>query len=514
MHPNDTFFTLFPDFFNDSDAEPIRSNCLEAGLFLAISRIARKDGIDKKLDHNLWDDSGLLMDLAACQVLNEASDSSCYDSYAYRHPLFADKMQIYSDAAVSLILQRISKEQIAGFLSSWNAARDHRQRICVAFNCADKTHKAGDIRLLEKGVRQEDDHWFFNTALAYSQADKLPLFYDVYSGSIADARQLDELCDRIKAWKYKKLCFVLDRGYIAPDMLRYIDKKQFSFIMMAKGCSPIAVSAISSCRSVLKKDRESLIAPGIYGMTVTKKLYDGDKDRYVHVIFDTAEADMERMEFEAGLDHMSELLNGLAGYALPASHPYAEYLASNCDSSGRLIRTERKEEAVRKRLELCGYYCLITSEKMSAAEAYSLYKGRDLSENYFRTDKTLPEPAGNDFSSDKAMSGNFFAEFIALIFKSRLWFLLQKKRPGHEQTECSHDVMQAVHELERIEMVRRNDGRYALDSALTKKQKEILLSLGMNMEDVKAEAAKISARLSEAAHEIYTLAEEDEAFWL
>ncbi len=515
MHPNEAFFELFPDFSSSNDAEPIRSSGLQAGLFLAIRKIARKDGIEKKLHSGLLTDTGLLMDLAACQVLNEVNDGNYYDGYAYKHPLFSDRMQIFSDAAVSLFLQELGQEGSADFLAAWNAGRDHRQRICVSFNCADKTHKAGDIRLLENSIiRQKAEVPLFNIALACNQGDKVPLFYEEYTGSIAEARQLDDLCGRIQAYKYKDICFVIDRGDIAPDMLRYIDEHDFSFIMMASGCSPLASSEIESCRNVLKKDKERLIEPNLYGMTTTKKLYDGDKDRYVHIYCNTAEEVMERMEFEARIAHMSEQLNGLAGYAVPVMHPYTEYFTCSYDSENKLIRAEKKEDAVRKRLELCGYFCLITSEKMTAADAYFLYKGRHLSDNYFRTEKSLIQSVSTDLFSDKAMSGKFFAEFIALIIKSRLWALLQKKRPGQDKTEGSLDVMEAVQELEKIEMVRRNNGKYTLDSTLTKTQKEILLSLGMKMEDVQADAAKISDILSKATTEIYTVAEEDETFWL
>ena len=151
---------------------------------------------------------------------------------------------------------------------------------------------------------------------------------------------------------------------------------------------------------------------------------------------------------------------------------------------------------------------------MTAADAYFLYKGRELSEQYFRTEKSLIQSVSTDHFSDKAMSGKFFAEFIALIIKSRLWALLQKKRPGQDKAEDSLDVMEAVQELEKIEMVRRDDGRYTLDSTLSKTQKEILLALGMKIEDIQADAAKVSVLLSEAATEIYTVAEEDETFWL
>lgn len=36
-----------------------------------------------------------------------------------------------------------------------------------------------------------------------------------------------------------------------------------------------------------------------------------------------------------------------------------------------------KTEAVEKELERCGYFCIVTSDNMSAQDAYLLYYGRD-----------------------------------------------------------------------------------------------------------------------------------------
>ncbi|SFR86357.1 hypothetical protein SAMN02910262_02260 [[Clostridium] aminophilum] len=45
---------------------------------------------------------------------------------------------------------------------------------------------------------------------------------------------------------------------------------------------------------------------------------------------------------------------------------------------------------------LCGYFCIITSEKMTASQALVQYKGRDISEKLFRSDKTFIGSFGLD----------------------------------------------------------------------------------------------------------------------
>ena len=72
-------------------------------------------------------------------------------------------------------------------------------------------------------------------------------------------------------------------------------------------------------------------------------------------------------------------------------------------------------------------------------------------------------------------------------------------------------VPAALRELEKIEMVRHNNGQYRLDHAVTKKQKTILSSFGLSDIDVKSIALDIGKRLSNSSTIIdETAAKEDE----
>ena len=44
---------------------------------------------------------------------------------------------------------------------------------------------------------------------------------------------------------------------------------------------------------------------------------------------------------------------------------------------------------VEQELRLCGYFCIVTSEEMSASQALIQYKGRDIFEKLFRADKSI-----------------------------------------------------------------------------------------------------------------------------
>ena len=57
-------------------------------------------------------------------------------------------------------------------------------------------------------------------------------------------------------------------------------------------------------------------------------------------------------------------------------------------------------------------------------------------------------------------------------------------------------VPAALRELDKIEMIRRNNGRYRLDYAVTRKQKTILSSFGLDENDIHSNAEEIGNLLA------------------
>lgn len=135
---------------------------------------------------------------------------------------------------------------------------------------------------------------------------------------------------------------------------------------------------------------------------------------------------------------------------------------------------------------------------MSASEALVLYKGRDISEKLFRADKRFIGARCERIQSSQSMSSKLFIEFIALIVSNRIYNLLKEQMLRMITTHYKYlTVPAAIRELEKIEMVRRtHDSGYLLDHAVTRTQKIILNSLGLNEEDVRTSAVEINTSLS------------------
>ena len=133
---------------------------------------------------------------------------------------------------------------------------------------------------------------------------------------------------------------------------------------------------------------------------------------------------------------------------------------------------------------------------MSARDAYLQYRGRDASEKLFSADKSFLGSKSMRVHSAEAVRAKIFIEFIALIIRQRLYNLLKDEMLRLPTKRNYMTVPAAIRELEKIELVRINDGRYQLDHAITRTQEIILKSFGMTKDKVMSQAAAISAALA------------------
>ncbi len=147
--------------------------------------------------------------------------------------------------------------------------------------------------------------------------------------------------------------------------------------------------------------------------------------------------------------------------------------------------------------DLSGYFCIITSDKMTAKEALLQYKNRDASEKLFRGDKSYLGDKSMRIYGDSALESKIFIEFLALIVRNKIYNCLKDEWMRLEKRPNYMTVPAALKELEKIEMVRLTDNRYRQDHAVTAIQKTILKAFGMDANVVKHYAKEISELLKE-----------------
>ena len=499
MYPNDKYQEFFPDaVLPEERPEADRSCCLRIGSYIVIRYVLEEYQLPKMLFKRLGTSAGLFLDLMAFSIIDQDNAGQYYPDFAFCHPLFSDRMKLYRDSAVSRLLSSIGRDQIIGFLDDWNAGRDKKQRIYVSYDYTNKNCQAGDIDLVEFGKAKDDKGVpVFNVSVAFDKSNRVPLFYEEYPGSITDVSQFRCMVDKAIEYDYKKIGFILDRGYFSKENIHYMDANHYSFIIMAKGCKSLVAAIVDSVRNTFETDRKCAIRVyKVYGMTITSRLYEDDTDnRYFHIFYNPSKQAAEREKLEQYVDGMHQYLKKYIGTDTTFGPAYTHYFSFYYKGK-KLVGLQEKSDVVQKELNLCGYFCIITSEKMTASEALVQYKGRDISEKLFRADKTFLGGQSMRVQSEEALSSKVFIEFVALIVRNRIYNLLKETMLKMDSSPNYMTVPAALRELEKIEMVRRNNGSYVLDHAVTKKQKIILSAFGLNEDSIRTGAAEISSLLA------------------
>ena len=503
MLPNENYLKYFPrETLPDQQDAGYRSSCLRIGPYFPIRKIVAEYQLDKMLGRIIGKDAGLLLDVAAYTLIAEDNAAQYYPDYAYNHALFTEDMRICSDSKISDFLQDVTVEQRVAFLNEWNEKRDHRERIYISYDATNKNCEAGDIELVEMGHPKDDQGLpVFNFAVAYDRNNREPLFYEGYPGSIVDVSQLKYMLGKAKGYGYKHIGFILDRGYFSKDNIQFMDRNGFEFVIMVKGMRKLVNSLVLQTKGSFEESRaNSIRAYKVSGTTVWHSLYaDDEKDRYFHIYFSEKKQAAEREELESKIDRMAKKMKEWEGQPVRLGGDFVKYFDLVYYHEGKpdekFMMGIEKTDVIDREIKLCGYFAIITSEKMTAAEALVLYKSRDCSEKLFRGDKSYLGSRTERVYSTESAETKLFIEFVAMIIRNRLYTCLQDEMQKQEHKQNYMTVPAALKELEKIELIKGADNIYRLDHAITATQKAILKAFDLTAASIQSQAKELAADL-------------------
>lgn len=500
MQPNQNFLKFFPDAeLPEEKNRSDRSNCIRVGSYIVIKKIMNDYGLPELLGRYFSEEElNLFLDLTAYSIISENNAAQHYPHYTYHHPLFTKDMQIYTDSTVSDFLDSIMDDQSESFLNSWNECQDHRQKIYISYDSSNKNCQAGDIEMVEHPHEKDDDGLpIFNYAVAYGTRHHDPLFYGKYPGNVHDVSQMQFMLDKALRYGYKKIGFILDRGYFSKDSINAMDRNGYDFVIMAKGKASFVNQLVLDNMGKFEKNQIYHIPEyGVYGITIKKKLYETDKrKRYFHIYHDNFKEYCERKSLESKIQQMTKFLQNHSNENRTFGSVFDKYFSLHYIGETFLL-AEENVSTITHELSQCGYFVIVTSRKMTAREAINLYKSHDASEKLFCGDKSYMGDRSSWFGSDESTSAKIFMEFIALIVRNKIYVYLKEemKKIGEKPNEMT--VSAALSELEKIKMIRQPDQVYRLDHSITERQAGVLKAFNLNAAHIKCRLGEISKQLN------------------
>ena len=498
MHPNENFKIYFPDVkIEKEDEESNRSQCLRVGAYSLIKNMFNETKLNDIINPLFKDKGGLIKDLVSYEIIDESNVMQHFEDYEYNHPLFNENMHIYSDSSVSdLLSKNITPDDINTFINAWTKINKSKGKVYISYDSTNSNCQAMDIDLCEMGhAKLNPAKPIVNLSIAFDEDNKIPLFYELYSGSIPDISCIETMINKAKGFGFNDACFILDRGYFSKNNIRNIVKQGYDFLIAARNREGFIDDLISECDLSFKSNRKNRVNnQNIYGTSYKKKLFGLNDEVYVHVFFNAGKYPSILQNVENDIAIHAERLNKLKFEIIDPDFkdPYRELII---DKDNKLIAFRENEKVIEDIEKYLGYFVLITSEKMTYAEAFNKYSGRDQSEKLFKSGKSFLGGDAYRVHTKQSLESKTLITFIALIIRNAIYNkLMSEKYLINEPDNNIFSVPEAIKQLEKIEMIKYND-TYRLSSALSRNQKKLLKAFNMNSGSILMEAQYIAETL-------------------
>ena len=494
MQTNDNYQDFFKEETELQEAAA-SSDCIRIGTHMVIRKVLKELQLGDLVDGVFEDKAALIKDCAAYMIVNETNTMQYFPEYGYDHALFGENC---TDSTVSRMFSELGDQDIETFLKAWNAMHAGKSRIYVSYDSTNMNTVAGRVEMAEYGYAKEDSEKpQVNVSLAYDQDNSIPLFYESYPGSIIDNTQCRQMAERAERYGYQNISFILDRGYFSKRNIQFLDEHQYGFLIMTKGNASFVSEAVEEVRMKLRLGVEQYIPEQeVNGITLKKKLFEDDRNRYFHIYYDDVRASLERRDLMKEFTRMDRELDKRQNAKLTEKqelHAYEKYYNLKFDQNGYFIKYQRKEKPIQRLMDDAGYFVIISSEEMSAEDALEKYRNRDSIEKLFRAEKSYL--GGDSFRvySDRAVDSKLLVSFIATIIRTEIF---NRLKPLYQDDRKSYTVPAALHTLDRIMITRLPGEKYHLRYALTKSQAKILKEFHITQENCAAYGEGLGSEVS------------------
>lgn len=491
--PNKNYIDLFGETIELKDACE-RSDFVSIGPHFIAQTIAIKTKLQEVL-YSIFDkNTDKILDIAVYMMMTENNIMQYFEDYGYCHSLF--NKENFTDGTIGSVLSSMKVKDMDTFISAWVKLNVNKD-IYIAYDSTNMNTVAGNLEMAEYGhAKDDEDLPQINLSIGYDQTDMIPLFYELYPGSIIDNTECEKMVERAMRYGCEKIGFILDRGYFSQKNIQYFEGNGFDYILMMKGNAKCIKEILQEYRAVLKNGYSYYLEDHkIYGMTVEKKIFGTEKIKYVHIYYDGIKAEEEKIAINERYIKMDKKLEEKKGKKIKREEDvksYEKYYKLGFDENGYFQNYQKKDGVLREMLENTGIFVIVTSKKMGANEALETYRDRDAVEKIFRMEKSY---LGNDVfrvHTGEHLESKIFISFIALIIRNEIYKCMKRL---YKQNRKEYTVPKVLREIDKLGLTKLSDDRYHLRYNLTGKQKKILKELGINEQQYKEFAEEVKEPL-------------------
>ncbi|MFT8582005.1 MAG: transposase [Schleiferilactobacillus perolens] len=295
-----------------------------------------------------------------------------------------------------------------------------------------------------------------NLLVVYGEQSGLPFYYRQLSGSVPDVKTVIKLLDDLEALGIDNAKLGMDRGFYSKANIDALLGQHLKFLIGIRIGIKLVRTNLLDHMEELQQFQNYDDNSGVSGITV-KTEWDYEQVRpykkdtlqakrrvYLHLYFngDRHAEDVRKLDKRLGeLYHELQTGKHIEAHA----KDYAKFFeVKTTPKRGRQVTP--KDGAIKQAKQFCGYWALLTNEKMTAAQALHIYRSKDIIENGFGNVKDRLNGHRLLVSSEKSLNGKLFVQFVGLILVAGINQVMHNK-----QLYRQYSLQQLLDRLDEVE---------------------------------------------------------------
>lgn len=134
-----------------------------------------------------------------------------------------------------ILCKVITEDKIQLSLTKWNSFNNNIKDLNIHCDSMNFNTSVENISITEYGYAKDNKELpQINMTLSLKSDDHLPLYYDLYNGSIIDFVECDRFILKMHKLGYKNIVLIFDRGYFFESNIRGLDCMSYNFIIMMR----------------------------------------------------------------------------------------------------------------------------------------------------------------------------------------------------------------------------------------------------------------------------------------
>lgn len=442
------------------------------GNVYLLQQIANKLGLTALLKTVFPDEHATILALALFEI-SEATPLYLFPYWV--ESTWVDQVPPLSSRDLTTFTQHIGRMDVEReeFFQRWVKQCGHVQTI--VFDITSLSSYSLGLNEVEWGYNRDREHLpQINLGMIYAETLHVPLYYQIYPGSIPDVSTLKNMVRYLEWLDLDQSLFVMDRGFYSAANLTSIAESSLTFLLPLPRSVNLFSDLLTQYRHTLTKLTGSFLFHDevLCHLSAMTKL--GKIPLHAHLFFDPHSHSEQTVRFLKKLWE-AEASATQKTFQRPQDARY--YLGKQFKGATQFFRIRQDAghlEISRKNTTLTQYMAnmgatifLTNHEGLEREQILTVYRQKDFLEKIFDVLKNEFDGKRLRSGSKDVVEGRLFLKFLSLIVHSAI-----RNTMREQQLFKRYTVREMLYELRKLRLVEMSNGKRVL-TELSKRQKEI-----------------------------------------